>query len=65
VINAILPVSALVQLIIGAVICGAAALLYLRTPAISATDRSLLAAVLGKREAGMLRRIGLHMPVVK
>jgi O-antigen/teichoic acid export membrane protein len=65
VINASLPVSALVQLIIGVVICGAAALIYLRTPAISATDRSLLAAVLGKKEAGMLRRIGLHMPVVK
>jgi len=63
--NATLPVPPLVQLIIGAVICGAATLLYLRTPAISATDRSLMAAVLGKRQAALLRRIGLHMPVVK
>jgi hypothetical protein len=64
-INATLPVSALVQLMIGAVICGTAALLYLRTSAISAIDRSLLASVLGQRQAGLLRRIGLHMPVVK
>ena len=64
-INAFLEVPALVQLIIGAVVCGAAALLYLRTPAISATDRALLASVLGGREARILRRLGLHMPVVK
>lgn len=64
-INALLEVPALVQLVIGVVICGAAALLYLRTPAISATDRQLLASVLGGREAGILRRLGLHMPVVK
>ena len=65
VLKAILNVPALVQLIIGVAICGAAALIYLRTPAISATDRSLLASVLGGREAGMLRRLGLHMPVIK
>ena len=63
--RALLDIPALVQLIMGAVICGAAALLYLRTPAISATDRALLASVLGGREAGILRRLGLHMPVVK
>jgi O-antigen/teichoic acid export membrane protein len=63
--KAILDVSALVQLIIGVAICGAAALVYLRTPAISLTDRALLASVLGGREAGILRRLGLHMPVVK
>jgi len=39
--------------------------LYLRTPAISATDRALLASVLGGRESGILRRLGLHMPIVK
>jgi hypothetical protein len=64
-INAVLNVSALVQLIIGVAICGSAALLYLRTPAISSIDRSLMASVLGGREAGILRRLGLHMPVVK
>jgi hypothetical protein len=64
-VNALLNVAALVQLIIGVVICGTAALLYLRTPAISAVDRSLMASVLGGREAGILRRLGLHMPVVK
>jgi len=63
--KAILDVPPLVQLIIGVAVCGAAALLYLRTPAISLTDRALLAAVLGGREAGMLRRLGLHMPIVK
>jgi O-antigen/teichoic acid export membrane protein len=61
----LLDVPALVQLIIGAAICAAAALLYLRTPAISATDRALLASVLGGRESGILRRLGLHMPIVK
>jgi len=63
--KAILDVPALVQLVMGAAICGAAALIYLRTPAISSTDRALLASVLGSREAGILRRLGLHMPVVK
>lgn len=61
----ILDVPAFVQLILGAGICGATALIYLRTPAISSTDRSLLASVLGGREAGILRRLGLHMPVVR
>jgi O-antigen/teichoic acid export membrane protein len=65
VLKAVLGVPALVQLLMGAAICGAAALLYLRTPAISSTDRALLASVLGGREAGILRRLGLHMPVVK
>jgi O-antigen/teichoic acid export membrane protein len=63
--KAVLDVPAFVQLIVGGAVCGAAALIYLRTPAISSTDRALLASVLGGREAGMLRRLGLHMPVVK
>jgi O-antigen/teichoic acid export membrane protein len=65
ILNAVLNVAALVQLIIGVAICGATALLYLRTPAISAVDRSLMASVLGSRQAALLRRLGLHMPVVK
>jgi O-antigen/teichoic acid export membrane protein len=63
--NAVLPVSALVQLVIGSVICAATALIYLRTRAISAVDRSLMASVLGVRTADLLRRIGLHMPVIQ
>jgi peptidoglycan biosynthesis protein MviN/MurJ (putative lipid II flippase) len=63
--KALLDVSALIQLIIGIVVCGVAALIYLRTPAISPIDRALLASVLGGREATLLRRLGLHMPVVK
>jgi O-antigen/teichoic acid export membrane protein len=65
ILNAVLPVSALVQLLIGIVVCGAAALIYLRTPAISAVDRSLMASVLGNRTADLLRRLGLHMPVIQ
>ena len=63
--NVLLSVPALVQLVIGGVICGATALIYLRTPAISAVDRSLMASVLGKRTADLLRRVGLHMPVIQ
>ena len=63
--NAILDVPAFVQLAIGVAICAATLLLYIRTPAISSTDRALMASVLGGREAGILRRLGLHMPVVK
>jgi O-antigen/teichoic acid export membrane protein len=65
VLNAVLDVPALVQLIIGAMILAVTALIYLRTPAISLSDRALLASVLGPKPARLLRVFGLQMPASK
>jgi len=65
VLNAVLDVPALVQLIIGAMILAITALIYLRTPAISLSDRALLASVLGPKPARLLRVFGLQMPASK
>jgi O-antigen/teichoic acid export membrane protein len=61
----LVPVPALGQLIIGVAIYTATLLIYLRTPAISESDRALLASVLGSRRAGLLRRLGLQLPTAK
>jgi O-antigen/teichoic acid export membrane protein len=53
---------ALMQLFIGAVIFGVALLVYLRSPAISASDRAILASVLRGKEGSILRRLGLLLP---
>ena len=50
---------AIVQMVIGAVICGLGALAYLRTPGISQSDREILANLMHGREARLLRRLGL------
>lgn len=63
--RAVLDIPALIQLIIGAIITTATVLIYLRTPAISSSDRALLATLLGSRSAGLLRRLGLQMPADK
>lgn len=49
----------LVQLMIGAVICGIGALVFLRSPGISQSDREILANLLHGREARFLRWLGL------
>jgi len=41
------------------VICGAAILVHLRSPAISASDRALLGRLLSGKESRLLRVIGL------
>ena len=50
---------ALVQLMIGAVICGIGALVFLRSPGISQSDREILANLLHGRESRLLRWLGL------
>ena len=65
VVNALLAVPDLVQLIIGTMIIAVTALIYLRTPAISLSDRALLASVLGPKPARLLRAFGLQMPAAK
>jgi hypothetical protein len=48
-----------VHLVLGAAICGAAVLVHLRSPAISASDRVLLGRLLSGKESRILRVIGL------
>jgi O-antigen/teichoic acid export membrane protein len=50
---------AIVQMILGACVIGAALLVHLRTQAITQADRDILSAVLPARAAPLLRRLGL------
>jgi O-antigen/teichoic acid export membrane protein len=61
----LIHVHALVQLLFGVVIFAAAALIYIRTPALSASDRSILGSVLKGREGVILQRLGLLLPAGK
>jgi O-antigen/teichoic acid export membrane protein len=54
---------AVVHLALGAVLCGAAVLLYVRTPAIARTDRDILASLFHGREARTLERLGILKPL--
>ncbi|MBC8008125.1 MAG: oligosaccharide flippase family protein, partial [Prolixibacteraceae bacterium] len=58
-IRTVLELPQLVEMSLGAVICGIAALGYLRTPAICASDRNILGNVLHGKEGRLLRWIGL------
>jgi O-antigen/teichoic acid export membrane protein len=49
----------IVDLIMGAVLCGMGVLVYVRTPAISQSDREILANVLHGREGRLLRWFGV------
>jgi O-antigen/teichoic acid export membrane protein len=55
----LLPVPALGQLIIGGVVCAGASLLFIRSSAISNSDREILGGVLHGRESAVLRWLGL------
>ena len=55
----LLKVPPLAHLIAGAMICSIAALIYLRSPAISRSDRELVVGVLHGRESFVLRFLGL------
>ena len=57
--KSVLAAPPLAHLIIGALVCGLAALLYARSPALSASDRQLLAAILHGREARLLEWLGI------
>ena len=54
---------ALVHLLLGAAICGAAVLVHLRSPAITVSDRALLGGLMSGKESRILRAIGLLQPV--
>ncbi|MEP7311772.1 MAG: lipopolysaccharide biosynthesis protein [Pseudomonadota bacterium] len=54
-----LPVPAVVHLVIGVFLLGATLLVHVRTGIISASDRSILAALMGGKEARLLRHLGL------
>lgn len=57
--RAVLHLPAVGNLAVGVVLCGLGVLLYLRSPAISQSDREILANILHGREARMLRWLGL------
>jgi O-antigen/teichoic acid export membrane protein len=54
---------AIAELVIGALICAVAALAYVRSPAISASDRRILGSVLRGREARVLNALGITVRV--
>lgn len=54
-----LDIPAVAHLLLGASVCAAAALVHLRSPAISASDREVLGSVLHGREAGIMQRLGI------
>jgi O-antigen/teichoic acid export membrane protein len=55
-----LPASPGLQLLAGVAVCGAAALLYVRSPALSSSDREILASVFHGREARVLAWLGIN-----
>src|SRR5262249_514727 len=62
-IKAAVPAPAILQLGIGAMLCTGALLIYVRTPAISASDRGILASLFHGREARALERLGVLRPL--
>ncbi len=57
-----LPASPILNLTCGVLMCGVTALIYVRSPAIGATDRAILASVFHGKEARLLRHLGLIKP---
>jgi O-antigen/teichoic acid export membrane protein len=55
----LVPMRPVLQLGVGVLLCAGATLIYLRTPAISHSDRNLLASLFHGKEARVLRRLGL------
>jgi len=55
----LIPLPALGQLVIGAMVLGAAMLVYLRSPALSRYDREVLGSMAGSRFGGVLRLLGI------
>jgi O-antigen/teichoic acid export membrane protein len=58
----VVPAPAIIQLLFGALICGAGILTYVRTPALASTDRQMLAKVFHGKEARILQFLGLIRP---
>jgi O-antigen/teichoic acid export membrane protein len=57
----LVPAPAFVQMIMGGVVCAVVLFIYIRGPAISSSDRSILAFVLGK-QTRIRRWLGLQVP---
>ncbi|MBV9911554.1 MAG: lipopolysaccharide biosynthesis protein [Sinobacteraceae bacterium] len=55
----LLPPSALIRLTVGLAVFVPAALLYVRTPALSGSDRDILRSVMPDRAARLMQRVGL------
>jgi O-antigen/teichoic acid export membrane protein len=58
-IKSLLPMNALATMACGAAVCAAATLLHLRSAALGASDRQLLANLLHGRESRLLRLLGV------
>jgi O-antigen/teichoic acid export membrane protein len=56
--KALLPVPDLVHLLLGLVVCCAVGVIYIRSPVLSASDRSIMTSIIGERAAHVMRRIG-------
>jgi O-antigen/teichoic acid export membrane protein len=59
VLKRLLPGLPWVHLAVGAVLCGAATILYARSPALASSDREILASVFHGREASILKWLGI------
>jgi O-antigen/teichoic acid export membrane protein len=57
--KAFLPIPPLPQLLLGAVVCCAIGVVYVRGGVLSESDRSIMASILGEKAASFMRRIGL------
>jgi O-antigen/teichoic acid export membrane protein len=55
----------LAHLALGVVVFAIAGLIYVRTPALSQADRTMLASVLKGKEVGILQRLGILTPATK
>jgi len=58
----LLQIPTVIHLVIGALVCAVALLIYARSAAISPSDRDLLGNVLHGRESVLLRWVGLAPP---
>lgn len=54
-----LRVPSIIHLVIGVIVCGVATLAYVRSPAITVSDRQILASVFHGRESRVLRWLGI------
>jgi hypothetical protein len=57
--NALLPGSHLLHLLIGAMVFLAVGFLYVRSPALSGADRDIIASIAGQKVSRLLRRVGV------
>jgi O-antigen/teichoic acid export membrane protein len=56
--KALIPLPALVQVVLGTLICLGALLMYARSPALSASDRDILRSVIPEKATRIMQRVG-------